>query len=79
MTIDTVPVIDTSSKQEIDMQQIAQNPRLVFISHSSQDTWVARQIAREVSLCGATPFLDEADVEVGDDFEEGILAFFGTN
>ena len=61
------------------MQQIAQNPRLVFISHSSQDTWVARQIAREVSLCGATPFLDEADVEVGDDFEEGILAFFGTN
>ena len=57
------------------MQQIAQNPRLVFISHSSQDTWVARQIAREVSLCGATPFLDEADVEVGDDFEEGILAF----
>jgi len=79
LTIDTVPVIDTSSKQEIDMQQIAQNPRLVFISHSSQDTWVARQIAREVSLCGATPFLDEADVEVGDDFEEGILAFFGTN
>lgn len=57
------------------MQQVAQNPRLVFISHSSQDTWVARQIAREVSLCGATPFLDEADVEVGDDFEEGILDF----
>ncbi len=53
------------------------NPKgwLVFISHSSRDTWVAKQIAREVSLCGATPFLDEANVEVGEDFEESILTF----
>ncbi len=49
--------------------------RLVFISHSSMDTWVARQIAREVSLCGAVPFLDEANIEVGEDFEESILSF----
>jgi hypothetical protein len=46
----------------------------VFISHSSMDTWVARQIARHVAECGATTFLDEADVEYGDDFEERILA-----
>lgn len=57
------------------MQQDALNSRLVFISHSSKDTWVAKQIAREVSLCGATPFLDEADVEVGEDFDEKILDF----
>lgn len=57
------------------MQPITQSNRLVFISHSSRDTWIARQIAREVSSCGATPFLDEADVEVGEDFEENILAF----
>jgi len=49
--------------------------RLVFISPSSRDTWVARQIAREVLACGAEPFLDEADVDVGADFEEEILAF----
>lgn len=48
--------------------------RLVFISHSSQDTWVAQQIAREVAAAGAVPFLDEADVDVGEDFEERILA-----
>jgi len=47
----------------------------VFISHSSRDTWVARQIAREVAACGATPFLDEAAVEVGADFEGEILEF----
>jgi len=49
--------------------------RLVFISHSGVDTWVAKQIAREVSNCGAEPFLDEADINAGSDFEEDILAF----
>lgn len=49
--------------------------RFVFISHSSRDTWVAKQIAREVRACGATPFLDEADVDVGAEFEEAILEF----
>jgi hypothetical protein len=51
------------------------NSYLVFISHSSRDTWVARQIAREVLGCGAVPFLDEAEIDVGADFEEDILTF----
>lgn len=46
----------------------------VFISHSSVDTWVARQLARAVEERGATCFLDEADMEYGDDFEDKILA-----
>lgn len=45
----------------------------VFISHSSKDTWVALQIAHHAEACGATTFLDEADVEYGDDFEDRIL------
>jgi hypothetical protein len=45
----------------------------VFISHSSIDTWVAAQVAREVSAAGATPFLDEANISVGEDFKERIL------
>jgi len=49
--------------------------RLVFVSHSAQDTWVARQIAREVEACGAKAFLDEADIEAGADFDEDILRF----
>jgi hypothetical protein len=51
------------------------NKWLVFISHSSEDTWVARQIAREINDRGATPFLDEADVDVGAEFEEDIRDF----
>jgi hypothetical protein len=49
--------------------------RLIFISHSGADTWVAKQIAREISARGAIPFLDESDVAVGADFEEDILEF----
>lgn len=57
------------------MQKGPQDQRLVFISHCGKDTWVAKQIAREVSSRGAMPFLDEANVEVGEDFEERILGF----
>jgi TIR domain len=48
---------------------------LVFVSHSGEDTWIARQIAREIADRGATPFLDEADVEIGAEFEENIRDF----
>jgi hypothetical protein len=49
--------------------------RMVFVSHSARDTWVAKQIAREIENCGARPFLDEAEIGVGEDFEEEILKF----
>lgn len=45
----------------------------VFISHSSTDTWVARQLANHIEELGASTFLDESDIEYGDDFEERIL------
>ncbi len=49
--------------------------KLIFVSHSGEDTWVARQIAREIEKCGATPFLDKADIDVGAEFEEDIRNF----
>lgn len=49
--------------------------RLIFISHSGPDTWVAKQIAREIEARGGTPFLDEAEVDAGADFEKDILNF----
>lgn len=44
--------------------------RLIFVGHSGLDTWVARQIAREIEACGAIPLVD-----AGADFEEDILQF----
>src|SRR5947209_256169 len=49
--------------------------RIVFDSHSARDTWVAKQIAREIAACGATPFLDEANIDAGGDFEQDIRDF----
>jgi hypothetical protein len=51
--------------------------RLVFVSHSSEDTWVARQIAGCILEVGAKPFLDEAEIEVGAEFPEVIRRFLG--
>jgi hypothetical protein len=51
------------------------NTKLVFVSHSGEDTWVARQLAREIAARGARPFLDEADIDVGAEFEEDIREF----
>jgi TIR domain len=45
----------------------------VFISHASADAWVARQLKARIEACGAETFLDETDIEHGDDFEEEIL------
>jgi len=45
------------------------------LSHSSRDTWIAKQVAREIETAGAKAFLDEAEVDAGADFEEDILEF----
>ena len=47
----------------------------MFVSHAGDDTWIAKQIARCITEAGARPFLDEADVEVGAEFEDDIRAF----
>lgn len=56
------------------MQPRKEDEWVVFISHSGTDAWVARKIADEVNACGAVSFLDEVDIDIGEDFEEDILA-----
>jgi hypothetical protein len=45
----------------------------VFISHSSTDTWVARQLDKEIKSCGVDTFLDCEHIEHGDDIEDRII------
>lgn len=54
-----------------------QNPATTigFVSHAGADTWVAKQLAHAISDCGATAFLDDAEIHVGASFEDDILAF----
>ena len=45
----------------------------IFISHAGTDTWVAKQIEAHINKCGASTFLDDSDIFIGDDFEKIIL------
>lgn len=44
----------------------------VFISHSSYDKWVARQISFQLNQKGHTTFLDEKDIKTGDSIDSSI-------
>jgi hypothetical protein len=51
------------------------NKYIVFVSHSAKDTWIAKQIAQHIKSSGARPFLDEAEIGLGEDFEGELLRF----
>lgn len=44
----------------------------VFVSHGSEDSWVANRIAQGIKGCGASTFLDETNIAKGDDFKKLI-------
>jgi TIR domain len=44
----------------------------IFISHSSIDKWVARQISRLLEADGHTTFLDEKDIKSGESIDSAI-------
>lgn len=44
----------------------------VFISHSSTDKWIARQIASELEAREIDAFLDEKDIQTGDSIEDAV-------
>jgi len=44
----------------------------VFVSHASDDLWVAEQIAESIDSCGAATFLDRRDIAAGDNLKQRI-------
>lgn len=44
----------------------------VFVSHSGDDLWLAKQVARCIEECGAGTFLDRRDIAAGDNFKQRI-------
>ncbi len=53
-------------------RQSARTGYRVFISHASDDLWVAEQLSRAVEGAGAATFLDRRDIAPGDNFKERI-------
>ena len=46
---------------------------LAFISHSSEDTWIAKKLSLDCEKAGIDTFLDETQIAIGARFEEDIL------
>jgi TIR domain len=46
----------------------------VFVSHSSADKWIARQIATELERRDIEAFLDEKDIKTGDSIDDAVHA-----
>lgn len=44
----------------------------IFLSHSSQDKWIASRISRELQERGFETFLDAKDIQTGDAIDESI-------
>jgi len=51
---------------------MSQNRYRVFVSHASDDSWIASQIARCVRDLGADAFLDETSIAKGENFKQII-------
>src|SRR5215216_1616941 len=45
---------------------------IVFVSHSSKEKWIARQIAKEIEALGAKTWLDLKDIHGGDEIRRSI-------
>ena len=48
------------------------SPYTVFISHSSKERWIAKQIAKEIKAIGVKTWLDDTDLDGGDEIESTI-------
>ena len=44
----------------------------VFISHSSKESWIAKQISKEIEALGAETWLDLKDLRGGDEIRRSI-------
>ena len=47
---------------------------ITFISHSSEDSWIAKKLSVDFGKAGAETFLDEAQIAVGANFESDKLS-----
>jgi hypothetical protein len=49
------------------------HPYVVFVSHSSEDEWIAEVIAEKIKAVGGKPWLDKMDLEGGDDILDRMI------
>lgn len=66
------PTAKKSAARKAKQQPAAPTAYKVFISHSSKESWIARQISKEIIGIGLETWVDDADLHGGDEIESTI-------
>jgi len=61
-----------SATRKAKQQSAAPSTYKVFISHSSKESWIARQISKEINGIGLKTWVDDTDLHGGDEIESTI-------
>lgn len=71
-SLDIEGLLDKAEVAKEERHQTQAAKRVVFLSHSSQDKPIIRQLATDLTVSGVTVWLDEQKILVGDSIPEGI-------
>jgi len=71
-SLDVERLLDTAEVEKETRHRKEAAKRVVFLSHSSKDKPIIRQLATDLTASGVTVWLDEQNLRVGDSIPEGI-------
>jgi hypothetical protein len=72
LSIDLEGLVDAAAAEKERRHVDHAKSRVVFLSHSSRDKPVIRQLATDLTAAGVTVWLDEQNIRVGDSIPESI-------
>lgn len=72
LKIDLEGLVDAAAASKEQRHLTHQKERVVFLSHSSHDKPVIRQLATDLTAAGVTVWLDEQNIRVGESIPESI-------
>ena len=78
-SLDVEELLDKAEEQKEQRHRDHKVERVVFLSHSSKDKPVIRQLATDLTAAGVTVWLDEQKINVGDSITEGIAQGLATS
>ena len=70
--VDSEALLEEATEAKRQRKQVDARKRVVFLSHSSKDKPIIRQLATDLTASGITVWLDEQNIYVGDSIPERI-------
>jgi hypothetical protein len=71
-SVDVEELVDQATEAKEERHAKDANKRVVFLSHSSKDKPIIRQLATDLTAAGVSVWLDEQNIRVGDSISDSI-------